>query len=460
MSPPRPAPHLRPDRVVVINDASVARGGATGVALTSARGLAEAGLDVTLLAGDSGPAAADAPYEVVALGAPEILEGSRPAAMLRGLYNHKARRFVSDFLRVTDTPRTVYHLHGWSKRLSPAIFSALAPVLDRTVVSAHDFFSTCPNGGYFDFRREQVCDLDPMSARCIATNCDRRHYAHKLWRTARHGVTRALWNQSSGPLVLPVHDGMVPHLARGGIAPDRLRVLRNPVEAWRPERVPAENNRHFLYVGRLTSDKGADHVAEAAHAAGAPLRIIGTGPLEQTIARRFPAVECLGWQDRAAIAHLVGDARALVMPSRTRETFGLVALEALLSGIPVIVTRQAMLAQEISEAGFGLSCGIGDFAAAISRLAADDALVEAMSRAAFAHARALAPTTRQWLAELQAIYAATLSMAEHEHTRRQDGQRAFAIGDAMSHATSGFSQEALHSAFPQPAATRRTYDAP
>ena len=36
----------------------------------------------------------------------------------------------------------------------------------------------------------RTCDRTPLSAGCMATNCDKRSYAQKLWRTGRHGVQR------------------------------------------------------------------------------------------------------------------------------------------------------------------------------------------------------------------------------------------------------------------------------
>jgi len=46
----------------------------------------------------------------------------------------------------------------------------------------------------------------------------------------------------------------------------------------------------------------------------------------------FPEIELMGWKSKQEIAQLCREARALIMPSRWRETFGLVALEAAMSG--------------------------------------------------------------------------------------------------------------------------------
>jgi glycosyltransferase involved in cell wall biosynthesis len=350
--------------------------------------------------------------ETVAVGGQHIMSGNRAAAALRGLYDAGTGGAVAGWIAAHDTPGTVYHLHNWHKVLSPSVFRALRPIASRLLISAHDYFLVCPNGGYFRYPQQSPCQLTPGSARCLAANCDRRHYGHKLWRVARHELRRFLFDLTDTLAdILVVHDGMVPHLTRAGVPRQRLRVLRNPVLPWRPSRVRAESNREVFYVGRVEADKGVDLLARAARRAGARLRIIGAGSLETAVRRENPAAELLGWRSRDQLAQLAGDARIVVIPTRWRETFGLVAMEALLSGIPVIVSRFALISDEIVQHGFGLSCDPYDEAAlagAIAALDRDDDRVREISCRAFSGARMLAPTPEQWCDDLLRIYESKL----------------------------------------------------
>ena len=54
-----------------------------------------------------------------------------------------------------------------------------------------------------------------------------------------------------------------------------------------------------------------------------------------------------------AVADIATRARALIVPSRITEPFGLVILEAAMSGVPVIVSSHAYLAQNVVQLGFG-----------------------------------------------------------------------------------------------------------
>jgi glycosyltransferase involved in cell wall biosynthesis len=407
----------RVERVVVINDEAVNTGGAAAVALASARLLRRRGVPVTLLAGaaEAVPEIGEPGIGCVSLGGVHIMQGVRAAAALRGLFDPRTRAALAGWIASHDTPRTVYHLHNWHKVLSPSVFAALRPVEDRLFLHAHDYFLACPNGGYMHYPQNRPCGLPPMGARCLCTACDRRHYGHKLWRVARHGVRQRLFDLGDARArILAVHEGMIPYLVRGGIAETAIQVLRNPAMPWRAARVPAEENKEIFFVGRLEPDKGVDLLARAAKRLGAPLSIVGDGPLREALARGHPEARLFGWQPREVLARLIGNARLLVLPSRWPETFGLVALEALMSGVPVVISKLALIADEIVRGGLGWSCDPYDeaaLAAAIERPADDDALVAAASRRAFATARRLAPTSEEWCSELLALYEEGLAAA-------------------------------------------------
>jgi glycosyltransferase involved in cell wall biosynthesis len=417
-------------RVVVINDDSIESGGAASIALASISQLRARGVPVTLLAGDDGsnPDLARWGVDFASLQGRHILEGSRAAAAMRGLYSQTTRVLLQRWIDINDTPGTVYHLHNWHKVLSASALVALRQVASRLVISTHDFFLACPNGGYFHFPRNQVCDLTPMGPACLIASCDKRYYAHKLWRVARHAIRQAVFDlRDTSATVLAVHEGMVPLLERGGIDRQAIRVLRNPVSPWRQSRVPAERNRTVLFVGRLDLDKGIDILVSAARKIAAPLRIIGDGELAAAIRRNHPEAELLGRLSRREIGEAVASARLVVLPTRGRETFGLVALEGAMSGIPVISSQSALITDELVRLGIGIACRPDEegLAQQIASLMNNDLAVAAMSRRGFENARALAPTREEWCNELVTIYEDKILDAGQA---RKSGRRLLAAG--------------------------------
>jgi len=399
----------RAAHIVLINDSSIARGGATKLALELAHGLRKQGRAVTFFAGDSGANEELASWgvSVEALGGQKLLE-SRRSGLVNGIYNTKSKRTLERLIEQIDAPDVVYHVHGWAQIHSPSIFRALRPVASRTVITAHDFFLACPNGNYTIYPKSRQCALTPLSPACVATHCDKRSYAQKLWRVARQASLNTLLNFGASPFsVLAIQEGMIPYLEKGGVPAGRISTMTNPAAKLREERVCAEANREIVFVGRIEHEKGADLLAAAALEAGAPLRIIGAGPAEGAVRRANPAAIFEGWRSKTELAALMGNARALVMPSRCTEPFGLSAAEALCIGIPVIASTSCLIGKDMERYGMGKVVDVFDndrFSSALSELMKDDAQVKAMSMAAFENAHTIGQSVDDWLIAHLAVY--------------------------------------------------------
>jgi glycosyltransferase involved in cell wall biosynthesis len=410
-------------RVVLISDLAVERDGATAVAMSAVRTLRRRGVAVTYVCGDDGQNAelADLGVQVVPVQGQEIGKANPFGAAIAGLYNAKAARVLRNVIKQVDGEGVVYHLHNWSKILSPSIFQALNGVSDRLLISTHDYFLACPNGGFFNFKKRSPCELTPLSAACLATDCDRRSYLEKIWRVARSLTLRAMIDLSrKKATILAVHDGMVDHLVRGGIAADGIKVLRNPVTPWSDTRIAVENNRKFLFVGRLDHDKGAELLAQSARDAGVPIQMVGDGPLRTLLEQSYPEAELLGWQPRQRVAQIAREARTVVMPTGSRETFGLVAFEALTSGIPVIISRFAATSDEIVRNDVGFACDPYDaktLAGLLRLMATDGSRLQQMSERAWQTRDSLALSNQGWGDRLMAIYQDAGLMAARQTGR-------------------------------------------
>jgi glycosyltransferase involved in cell wall biosynthesis len=315
-----------------------------------------------------------------------------------------------------DTDHTVYHLHNWSQILSPAIFAALAGVADRLVVTCHDFFNICPNGGFTDFTRAQPCDRKPLSLSCLVSQCDRRSGLHKMWRVARQAHLNRLARRTRSKATYTfLHERMQAKFVENGFSARQMVTIPNPVEPWSRARIPAEQNREFLFVGRLGSDKGADLAAAVCIQTGVPLTLVGEGELEGRLREAGGDLRLTGWCNRAEILDHARRARALIVPSRVVEPFGLVILDAATSGLPVIVSDRAYLAGDCERLGFGQSFDPAEpnsLTEVIKRLATDDAAVEQMSNNGFARAGELALTAHEWSERYVGLFHSALAAGQ------------------------------------------------
>jgi glycosyltransferase involved in cell wall biosynthesis len=114
-----------------------------------------------------------------------------------------------------------------------------------------------------------------------------------------------------------------------------------------------------LFIGRLSEEKGLRHVLglPSQLPAGPPILIAGDGPLLEEVQRAtklFPSLTYLGQLDRKAVAQQLASARIVIMPSLWQEPAGLVALEAMVAGTPLIVYDSGGLAEYVTDADAGI----------------------------------------------------------------------------------------------------------
>lgn len=361
---------LSPLDVIVVNDHASCEGGAARVALTQALALARRGHRVAFLAAQ---ASADSPGRAGPLpdaAVPTWITGQwdinrepdRAAAVARGLWNPAAARSLTKLLQNRDPRSTVVVLHSWNKALSSSPAHAAHARGFAVAAVAHDFSVMCPNGGLHDYRTGSPCTLRPMSMACIGSRCDKNSYAHKLWRVGRQFAQKHAGGVPARIDALIFVSEHARRLAAPFLPTTTAQyVLANPVES--PiEVAPADvvRNAGFVFVGRLSPEKGTLPCAEAAAAAGVELTLVGDGEQRTAIEAAFPSAEITGWVDTREVAQRISHARALVMPSVCHETFGLVVYEAAALGVPSIVPAESAAAEFVRDGVNGLTFRRGD----------------------------------------------------------------------------------------------------
>jgi glycosyltransferase involved in cell wall biosynthesis len=377
--------------IIILDDYASTAGGSSSVAIASALGLAARGIPVTYFScvGPVAPRLHNVPgLAVQCLDQPELARDPRRVrAFFSGLHNTRAVDALQRLLGTRDPQRTIVHVHTWMKALSPFALQSVVARDFPLVVTLHDYFIACPNGGFFDYTKGRICRRRPLSLSCLGCNCDRRNYAQKLWRSARTALQNH-WLRLPGRVAHYVAvsdfsaDILRPHLPAGSA----VSVLRNPVDCVDEGRAEVAANRPFIFVGRLVPEKGVRLFAEAVARAGVPAVFVGDGELLPELRQLCPQARFTGWLDPVAIRAELRRARALVLPSLWYETLGLVAIEAAAAGVPAIVSDGCAATDYIRHGENGLHFAHGSapaLAAALQTLAADDVLAARLGAAAY-----------------------------------------------------------------------------
>ncbi|WP_084154058.1 glycosyltransferase family 4 protein [Citrifermentans bremense] len=345
-------------RVIVINDHGYINGGAAQVAITSLNALAEAGVDVTFIYG-VGPVDPTINLDLVNVITFDLydLRGnpSRINAAFSGIWNSCAAVRFKQVLTGFDPENTIIHIHSFVSSLSASVIRVAIDQGFKIVYTCHDYFSVCPNGGLYNFKKSKHCKLKPMSFSCIICNCDSRCYVYKIWRIARQAVQTKFGHLQNGVKSFITVSNYSESLIRA-LLPLTTRYFRigNPIDADKVCPTDVGGCDAFTFIGRLSLEKGAVLFALAARLAGVKSVFVGCGDQEKNIRLVNDTAEFLGWQDRVGVNNAIQTSRAIVFPSLLHEGQPLVVMEAAALGVPVIASDECAAKDAIIDGETGM----------------------------------------------------------------------------------------------------------
>ena len=146
-------------------------------------------------------------------------------------------------------------------------------------------------------------------------------------------------------------------------------------------RYPKRSTQYDLFLGKLHSAKGYQWAVEAAKHTGHPLIVAGGWRPSFT-----GSIKYVGEVDGTTKAALLARARCLWNPAEWDEPFGLVTVEALLSGTPVLGTRRGALPELITPEVGALCDSMDEMIAAAAAIhTRDPAACRARAERAFTH---------------------------------------------------------------------------
>ena len=200
------------------------------------------------------------------------------------------------------------------------------------VMTVQDHRTFCPGSGKLTGDAEPC--REPTSHGLCARKCfpDAVEYFSQIFSRTRRRLRAVLGMQK----LTVLSEYMRRELLQLGAASEQVEVIP-PFVRGLPQDGPAPTGPPcVLAVGRLVSVKGVFDVAEAWRRSGVglPLVMAGTGSARTALEKM--GIEVTGWLDRGGLAGLYRRAACVVMAPRWQEPYGIVGLEALRMGAPIV----------------------------------------------------------------------------------------------------------------------------
>jgi glycosyltransferase involved in cell wall biosynthesis len=284
-------------------------------------------------------------------------------AGLRLIYNPVSARALDE--RITAFNPDIIHVHNFVPLVSPSVFFVAHKHRVPVVVTLHNYRLICP--GYTLFHRNKIYEKSihsffPVDAvmKGVYRN-SRFQTAAVALMTAIHSLIGTWRNKVGVYIALTEFAKKKFTTSARAIPADKLLVKPNFI--FDQGRGDVVRKDFFLFVGRLTEEKGIHTLLKATTRANFRLVIIGEGPLSSMVvehAAKNPNIVYLGYQDKLSVMSHMKSCRALVFPSEWYEGFPLTILEALSTGTVIIASRLGGMAEIIKDGVNGLHFEAGN----------------------------------------------------------------------------------------------------
>ncbi len=281
------------------------------------------------------------------------------------VYSFEAKSKIS---ALADTFKPdIAHLHNIYHQLSPSIIPPLKKRDIPIVLTLHDYKLICPNHSLV--ANGKICEkcINGGYYHNIFQKCVKQSFAQSVL-----GAIEMYFHHFAGTYLKNVDIFIAPSefmrqiMNKGGVPADKIVTLHNSLhpELYEPKFEPGE---YFVYVGRLSEEKGVMTLLRAAELLkGVRFVIVGDGLMMEEM-RQFASdhglekVEFRGRQEPKQVKEILKYARALVLPSEWYENCPMTVLEAFAMGKPAIGARIGGIPELIDDGINGLLFESGDY---------------------------------------------------------------------------------------------------
>jgi glycosyltransferase involved in cell wall biosynthesis len=314
------------------------------------------------------------PVELLSRDSGELGKARAALGLLRGGLDPED---VARAVRLTGA--RVLHAHNLNPALGWRALAAARAAGARVVLHLHQYRLVCAVGVCFT----QGAECTRCHGRDTLPGV-RRNCRGSLPEALAYGASLALWQQRllahADVVIAPSRFALERLRELGAPLPwERTHVLAPPVRALEEPRVgELQAGSYALLVSRLSPEKGVDVAIDACRIAGVALVVAGDGPERDALrahATRVGAeVRFAGRVGDGELSRLRAGASIALVPSRSAETFGAAAAEAMAAGLPVAASAVGALPELLPAQALVPADQAPALAAAIARLAGDQAV--------------------------------------------------------------------------------------
>ncbi len=229
--------------------------------------------------------------------------------------------------------------------------------------TAHDLKMLCLN--YKMMHHGKVCEecKGQKYYRCAVNKCVKESFAKSCINVAEGYVHKWFHSYDTIDKIITPSAFYKNKFEEFGISNERVIHIPNFLDTEKMKVNRRDDcEKYYLYFGRLSEEKGVPTLLKAFQEINAKLYIVGTGPIKNNIEEYISEnninnVEVLGFMSGQSLKDIVGNAKAVILPSEWYENGPYSAIEALQMGRPIIGANIGGIPELIDGNGYLFKSG-------------------------------------------------------------------------------------------------------
>ncbi|MGM1428959.1 glycosyltransferase family 4 protein [Sphingobacterium lactis] len=260
--------------------------------------------------------------------------------------------------KIEEFKPDIIHIHNMHYALGPLFILHIKKMGIPMLMTLHNFRLICPSATLFD---KGNIFLDSINQDFPWNAVKKKALENSYFKTFWTGFTywihrkRGTFQHIDRFIVLSEFAKGIFSRSKFGVSMEKFVVKPNFVKEEFVEDL--SEGDYFVYVGRLSEEKGIVPLLHAWRATNHKIKIFGTGPLQhevEQIAAGSPHIQYMGFQNKQTLSKQIAHASAVVVPSICYESMPLSVLEAYALKTPVLASNIGILSEMVVPLHTGL----------------------------------------------------------------------------------------------------------
>ena len=266
------------------------------------------------------------------------------------IYSSEAKNKI---LQVIDSFKPdIVHMNNINFQLTPSIIYGIKKRGIPVVQTVHDYQMICPNHLLYNFDKNVPCEkcIKESKTNCVKNKCIHGSAVKSILGVIEAQLYSILKTYKKVDLfVCPSYFLENKLLSAKKYYRGKTKTIHNFINKEKFSNTNQKEDSYIVYVGRLSKEKGIEHIAGAAKILPQYTFIVaGSGP-DEAMLKDIPNIKLAGFLTGDKLTELMGNAKVLLLPSVCYENCPLSILEAHAMGVPVVTMNSGGMAELVKD---------------------------------------------------------------------------------------------------------------